>query len=423
MKYLLLRFLSARSGNVALSISLLLVPMLLAVGAAVDYTSLNRARSAMQNAADSAALAAAAADEELSKAELRKLVRKYFVANGGKVEVSRRTKVGSKTRTAFVEVRAFSRVNSVVMNAFGRRFTDVRVTARANRIRSGLELALVVDTTQSMSYGMSWPETATAIGDLLGQFKKETARGSFYATLIPFNDRVNIGTGRKHWLRETDALDGWEGCVEPQETSVSGYPHALELQDPGKVFLPTVSKYWSGIYLHRNERDCATAITGPTNRINRIKRAFEKLAPMEHSTGRYDVALAWGWRSIAPQWAGHWDQGSSYPSFGNNARQKAIAFFTDGHTDINKFEFEEAKGEFGNNNGSKTSFEHFVRLCEQIKSEGIEVFVFHVLGNVHAAPYFKQCANENYFGVETGAEFVEALDELGKTGELIKLVR
>ena len=54
------RFRSAVSGNVIVIFSLALVPLLLGVGASVDYTRASTTRTALQQAADSAALAAAA---------------------------------------------------------------------------------------------------------------------------------------------------------------------------------------------------------------------------------------------------------------------------------------------------------------------------------------------------------------------------
>ena len=418
-----LKFLGTRDGNVALSVGVLAVPLLLSAGAAIDYSSLVRVRSAMQNAADSAALAAAAADEHLGQDELKTLVKTYFGANGGNVEVSRETRVTSEIRKTFVEVKASASVNSVLMGVLGKSFTDVEVSSRANRVRSGLELALVVDTTGSMNYGMSWPDTAAAVNNLLDEFQRDTAQKSFYVTLIPFNDRVNIGTDRHNWLQETDGLEDWEGCVEPKESGSSAYPYAIDLDAIGAAFLPTVENYWSGIYDHRSVRDCANEITGPTNIIEQVSDGLRELEPQWQATGRYDSALAWGWRAVASQWAGRWDQGPDYPSSGKDIRQKVIAFFSDGKTDINKFELETARGEFGDNKGSVTTFEHFVHTCEQIKAEGIKVFIFHVLGNRHASPYFERCAGKNYYGIENGNDFVEALGELGKTGELVKLVR
>jgi Flp pilus assembly protein TadG len=45
-----------RAANVAITFGLLLVPVVGAVGAAIDYSRANSARTAMQNALDSAAL-------------------------------------------------------------------------------------------------------------------------------------------------------------------------------------------------------------------------------------------------------------------------------------------------------------------------------------------------------------------------------
>jgi Flp pilus assembly protein TadG len=54
-----LRFLRARSGNVAVIFALSLVPLLLAAGGAIDYLTVGKAKASLQNAIDSATLAGA----------------------------------------------------------------------------------------------------------------------------------------------------------------------------------------------------------------------------------------------------------------------------------------------------------------------------------------------------------------------------
>ena len=59
LKRTLLRFWSSSSGNIAMLTAVIIMPLLMAVGAATDYAMLNRTQSNLQEIADSAALAAA----------------------------------------------------------------------------------------------------------------------------------------------------------------------------------------------------------------------------------------------------------------------------------------------------------------------------------------------------------------------------
>src|SRR5437773_2136351 len=70
----------ARSGNVAITFALLVIPMIGLVGAAIDYSRANSARSAMQTALDSTALMLSREASGLTSAEIEQKARAYFAA-------------------------------------------------------------------------------------------------------------------------------------------------------------------------------------------------------------------------------------------------------------------------------------------------------------------------------------------------------
>ena len=73
-------FRKATEGNVAMIMAIATIPMLAVMGMAIDYTRAVSARSAMQEAADAAALMVAQDAANLNATQLTDTARKYFNA-------------------------------------------------------------------------------------------------------------------------------------------------------------------------------------------------------------------------------------------------------------------------------------------------------------------------------------------------------
>src|ERR1700712_4542953 len=74
------KFWSNAQGNVAVMFGIALVPLLTAVGMAVDYSRANSARTAMQSALDSTALMISKDAATLTAAEISTRAQAYFSA-------------------------------------------------------------------------------------------------------------------------------------------------------------------------------------------------------------------------------------------------------------------------------------------------------------------------------------------------------
>jgi Flp pilus assembly protein TadG len=124
-----------RSGNVAVIFALSIVPVILAVGGAVDFTTAVTARNQLQDTADSAALAAAGA------------ANSYLTANGSSAaQVAAATQLATATSQNFVNANANASLLTgaptvtvaTVMNAS---VATVNVTVQANVKPAFLQLA------------------------------------------------------------------------------------------------------------------------------------------------------------------------------------------------------------------------------------------------------------------------------------------
>ncbi|NJR13460.1 MAG: hypothetical protein HC779_03425 [Phyllobacteriaceae bacterium] len=125
-------------------------------------------------------------------------------------------------------------------------------------------------------------------------------------------------------------------------------------------------------------------------------------------TGRFDEALAWGWRLVSPKWRGEFGE-TAWPAKAGETR-KLVVLFTDAHTTANEHEIGKTPSNLGWNNGSTQMFETMDDQCTRMKKSGVDVMIFHVLGNVKGQPYMKQCATENmYYGVKNKEDLIAAV--------------
>ncbi len=387
-----------------------MVPILFMIGASFDISRLSNAQSSLQDAADSAALAGAIAYMQADEKEMQKQGKNTFNVNTSshdgldveKINVSKNSKgeiivtVEANLKPMFAKVMDFPKM-------------DVNVTSKASvASRVGAEVAFAMDTTNSMAFGSSWDDSMGTIEKILEDMKGFSGDDNFYLTFIPFQDRVNIGKSEKDWVNKTVDWDDWDGCVEPRHEKVGKFEWMLTNESPTKARFDTTDEDAE----FDDGRDVAcpkTELLGPTTDIDKVIDQTKKLKT--NGTGRFDIGLAWAWRSLTPEWRNKWGI-KKYPSEAiptdgklkknENYRKKYIIFMTDGRS--NAYKREAMKQEdWGWNNGNKLAFEHIEQLCTDIKNDGIEIYMLHIPGNANSTPYFKACASttSHYFVVDS----------------------
>ena len=142
-------FISDTTGNFALVAAILTVPIVLAVGLAVDYASITTVRSDLQSALDSAALAIQSEVKEVSNEDANALARKYLRANyADKFEKVQVLRAGTSVR-----VSAQTQVQLAFGTLMGYSQWPVVAASSADVAFASYEIALVLDTTGSMKGG------------------------------------------------------------------------------------------------------------------------------------------------------------------------------------------------------------------------------------------------------------------------------
>jgi len=275
------RFWRSTSGNFAMMFAVSLPVVLTGVGFAVDISSMMTAKSNLQNALDSAVLAASRlADKNTSRDDL---FDGYFKAN-----TSNKSDLVNPTASLTVEqgvnyIKTTATAQANVSLNFGFVFgsaAHLTVSAAAYESTAKLEVAMVLDNTGSMGDAnmKALREGATQLINILQTAKLEKPEREIRAALVPFVTAVNIkGVGFKedwidkrtiipandkstnganfqtysasdkrrygHWdlfkklYPNADPINVWKGCVEARTSkfNADGTPNlttdALNLDD------------------------------------------------------------------------------------------------------------------------------------------------------------------------------------------------
>lgn len=251
-----------RRGNVAMLFSLMLIPITVLSGGAVDINQALNARARLSAALDAAALAVGV-HTSVSETEAAGIASEFIVANYPDRELGLvgNIVVQLDPDQDRVTVRAESRVETIVLGLIGIEYITVHWESEVQRARSSLELVMVLDNTGSM--GGSKISSLRSAGLLLTDILFDGADPNrLKIGLVPFSATVNVGTWheRAWWLDANaqsplhaenfdpaanrwdlyDSLQNraWEGCVEARAIPHDIEDTAPDTGYPETLFLP-----------------------------------------------------------------------------------------------------------------------------------------------------------------------------------------
>src|SRR5882672_2958568 len=199
------RFAEANQGNIAVIFAVALVPILSFMGAAIDYSRANSARSSLQSALDSTALMISKdlTDGRISPSDIEVKAKSYFTAlytNKDSTVLSDNIHVtylpkDTSTGTSQVVISGSGYVTSDFMKIAGFPQLNFNTGATATWGNSRMRVAMVLDNTGSMSQDNKMAAMQTAAKDMidtLSGYNKQD--GDVYISIIPFSKDVNVGT-------------------------------------------------------------------------------------------------------------------------------------------------------------------------------------------------------------------------------------
>src|SRR5437868_4915835 len=210
------RFAADKDGNIAVIFAIALLPILGFVGAAVDYTRANAARSSMQAALDSTALMVSKDLTQgiITTSDIATKAQAYFNAlytnsDAKSVSVSATYTAANSSSGSTVQVNGSGNVTTDFLKVAGFPSLNFNTSSTATWGSVRMRVAMALDNTGSMAEDGKMPAMQTAAKNLVDQLSGlAKTPGDIYISIIPFAQDVNVGASHynQSWIDWTD----WE---------------------------------------------------------------------------------------------------------------------------------------------------------------------------------------------------------------------
>jgi Flp pilus assembly protein TadG len=468
-----------RRGVAAVFLAVALVPMVGAVGLAIDSSLGYLLKARMTKSLDSAGLAAG---RMALDANAEDIARQYFDANFGTdlgpVDVTDFDFEVDPT-SHFVTLSAEATRPTYFMRVFGHDTMTVAARTVIERDTTGMELALVLDNTGSLwgsastnLAGTPFEAVQNAAFDLVDiLYGEEDELDNVWISLVPYVAAVNIGTSRTSWLAASDRVftnpssfnptwsgGGWKGCVMAR-----AYP--WDIDDSTPAAHPFSSFFWARTTTDNNwntsindnytasngarkgpNLGCGTPITPLTKSRATIEAGIAAMKPWRRGGTAGNLGLSWGWRSISPNWRGLWGDPDLPLDYGTEYMDKVVVMMTDGNnefynlpdgeggdpttpSDFTAYGRVNAPGPVGLNKSTTSAGvtvlnSRMTEVCTAMKTQKIKIYtiIFGASPNAATKAPYESCATSPamYYYAPSNAALADAFRAIG--GQLANLL-
>lgn len=284
-----------------------------------------------------------------------------------------------------VSVEATTKVGTAFGQFLGFETIDVRVNSASSFNSTGLDVALVLDTTGSMG-GAKIDTLREAATDLISTLENSSA-AEIRVSIVPFAQYVNIGTENinERWLDASNVDGNWQGCVGSRSGSRADTP------DYNGANFPAVPG-----------SACNTPITPLTDDLGEVKQGISAL--VAEGWTYMPSGLIWGWRTL--------DGSAPFRQArenGNQKRERIMVMMTDGaNTRANS-------GTLHESTNTQAADRDTRKLCRGIKGDGIKMYtIAYEINNNSTRNLLRGCASDNdsYFDARDAGDLRAAFSEI-----------
>jgi Flp pilus assembly protein TadG len=419
---LLARFLKDRRAGVTPMVAMVAVPLLAAVGAAVDYSHAATARSALQNAVDSTTLAMSKDAAKISQAQLTTNANAYFRALFTRTDVQDVTisAVYSSGSGSQIVATASGTVKPYFVNLIGWSTIPISASATTQWGNKRLRVALALDVTGSMDAAGKMPASKTAAKNLIASLKDAAVvDGDVYISIIPFSKDVNVGTGNvaAEWVSWSE----WED--ENGTCSDTRYKTGGTCTQNSKTWTAKARSTWTGCVTDRDQNydvqntvpttgsslfpaeqysSCPTPLMGLSYDWTALTAKIDAMSPAGGTN--QPIGLAWAWQSLTeglPLNAPPLDSKYKY--------EKIVILMSDGLNTQDRW--------YGNGSSVSTSVDNRMdKVCINAKAAGITIYSIQVnTGGDAQSTVMKNCASDSkkFFMLTTADQMITTFDQIG----------
>lgn len=411
------KFIKNTSGSIMTTTALLLVPILLTAGAAIDYSQFARKSTTLQNVVDSAALAVAHDIQTKSQSEIEVDVDNFLRANLSGQQYSEIENVSITIPTAKqkVSVQVNSSHPTAIMQIAGIDTLSYSPSSTVNAPTGNIEIMMVLDTTGSMAQDNKINDLkASATNFIETLLPLNTTPDRVKIGIVPFANYVNVGTTNRNesWINvpPDNGSNIWTGCVGSRTASRNLTDSDYSFRVPGVL------------------GECTTPITELSTDETTLKNGISALTPKFATF--IAPGLIWAKRSLSS--IEPFTNGSDVPG-----TQKIIVLMTDGDntisvgpTDFRLHSRELVPAGSGLSQPQIIQATNVFRaeaqaradaitdtVCSNIKADGVRIFTIGFGNGISSSTLslLQECADDidNYYAAADGAALNQAFIEIG----------
>jgi len=373
------QFRRCERGNTAIMVGIALWVLVAAAGVAIDMTRLQTDEQKLHECLDAAGLAALGKIDQTPSsmtplAWATQNVNEYFYTNCAKnylksTNLSIKSVLSDFNNT--LSLTLTGQEQTTLMPIIGIHMLDLNIFAEVTRDISGMEIVFVIDNSDSMANSIDSPNSNTSISKLQASqcaIGGDTAAGAgvcakgmipstgmldkwygnkntlpnVFFSMVPFAGMVNINAQKlpgsaflagKYKASPLNAIYNSD-CVDSRDPTkistvdkgikdASGNPIKITMDisedapspsNPTSYFIP-ISK----TELFGKPCNIEPMLVDATNKSDVIT-ALQNMTPTILNNGTImNLGLAWGWRTISPDWQGKWGAAATYTNPANGA--------------------------------------------------------------------------------------------------------
>ncbi|MFN3659112.1 MAG: VWA domain-containing protein [Pseudolabrys sp.] len=414
---MLARFLKNSRGTIAPMLALTAIPLMGAVGVAVDYTRASATRSAFQSALDATALMLARSAASQSQTDLQTSASARFNALFNRPDTRNVSVVANYSGTggSKLVLTGTATVDTNFLGVLGYSSIDISASATSTWGNTRLRVALVLDNTGSMSSDGKMAALKTATKGLLTQLQAAaTSPDDVYVSIVPFNKDVNMGAANyaESWVR----WDLWEPLNGT--CSISRYTRESRCTSNGGTWTPASHADWNGCVTDRDQNfdttndapvagatlypaeqysSCPVAVMGLSNNWTSLTEKIDAMQPSGNTNQAIGLQVGWQSLTAAPFTIPATDPNYTY--------QPVIILLTDGLNTENRWY----------SNASSINARQ-QKTCDNIKAAGITLYTVQVnTGGDPTSTLLRNCANDasKFFLLTSASEMVTTFNQIG----------